>query len=297
MFFALGIDKKIRVLRRSLIENEISDDLRGYSWEKPPVEPINSVKIAVSDINGFCPTKRHIYLKYVLGEKPKTNPFMLKGLACHKVIKETVGLIKKGIYSGISSGKEIIEFYFNDKKILEKISKETNVELGLLDKLYKFIVIQFSAKVDEVTSKHPNIDIDNIVGLAFPPLIERRIDGRLVGLSKNLSLDVFTPYGVIMDFKTGKERYEHNLALAGYALALEADEETDVNFGMITYLRLDDRVSFSSNEFVISDEIRREFLEIRDEIAEMIDAGLDPGKPENCPNSCAYYEVCHEGCG
>ena len=111
--------------------------------------------------------------------------------------------------------------------------------------------------------------LKNIVGLAFPPFVERKIDGSLVGLSKNLSLDVFTPYSVIMDFKTGVERYEHRLAVTGYALALEADNETDVNFGFVVYIRFGKSIHFVQKEFTVSDELGREFLEIRDEIAEI----------------------------
>jgi len=47
---------------------------------------------------------------------------------------------------------------------------------------------------------------------------------------------------------------------------------------------------------VVGDELRREFIEVRDEIAELVDSGIDPGKPNQCPKFCSYYGVCNEGC-
>jgi CRISPR-associated protein Csa1 len=79
-------------------------------------------------------------------------------------------------------------------------------------------------------------------------------------------------------------------------LALESDENVDVNFGFVVYIRFERSVHFKMRGVFISDELRRSFIEIRDEIATLIDSGSDPGFPESCPKYCAYYGVCHEGC-
>jgi len=52
------VERKLRMMRKVFESMEISEDLRGYSWDKPPVEPINDVRLSISDINGFCPTRR-----------------------------------------------------------------------------------------------------------------------------------------------------------------------------------------------------------------------------------------------
>ncbi|RLI77788.1 type I-A CRISPR-associated protein Cas4/Csa1 [Archaeoglobales archaeon] len=297
MFLYGDIEKRVRALRRGLEVNQISGELRGYSWERPPIEPINDVKISVSDINGICPTKRDVYVKYILKEKPKLNQYMLRGLAYHKVIRDTIASLKKAVYHGCDTGERIVEEFFFNTTIPEKICKRLGVDLECSDcfKLYRYIVLQVSAKVDEILSKYPDIDVENIVGLALPPFVERKIDGSLVGLSKFLSLDVYTPHSIVMDFKSGYERDEHLLSLTGYALALEADDEVDVNFGFLIYIRINKNVHFNVKGFVVSDELRREFLEMRDEIAELVDSGIDPGKPTECPKYCSYYGVCNEG--
>ncbi len=297
MFAWNQLEKRIRLQRRILDDASISEDLRGYSWERPPVEPVSTTTIAVSDVNGFCPTRRDIYVRYVLKERPAINPYMMRGIACHRLIKETITAVKKAIYSGVKMGSDVIDEFYGNLSIPEKISSDTGVDAAWLTSLYRFLVIQAAAKVDDVISKYPDSDCENIAGLAFPPIMERRIDGRPVGLSPNLSVDVFTPFSVIMDFKTGVERDEHRLALTGYAIALEADDEVDINYGCLVYIRPGERVHFVQKEFVIGDELRREFLEIRDEIAELVDSGIDPGKPKKCHRACAYFGVCNEGCG
>ena len=296
MFPTADVERKIRALRKLIEDTGISEELRGYSWEKPPVEPINDVRLSVSDLNSFCPTRRDAFLKYVLKEKVHPNKYMLKGLAFHKVIRETITTLKRAIYSGCDSGEKIVEEYFPNTEIPEKICKRIGIDPAECVKLYRYIVLQISARVDEVLSKYSDADAEDIVGLILP-FVERKVDGSLVGLSSRLSLDVFTPYSVIMDFKSGYERDEHLLSLTGYALALEADEETDVNFGFLIYLKVDKHVRFRLKGFAISDELRREFIEIRDEIAEIVDSGVDPGKPKGCPRYCPYYGVCNEGCG
>ena len=235
-------------------------------------------------------------MKYILKEKPKLNQYMLRGLAYHKVIRDTIASLKKAMYHGYNTGERIVEEFFFNTTIPEKVCKRLGVDLECSDcfKLYKYIVLQVSAKVDEILSKYPNVDVEDIIGLALPPFVERKIDGSLVGLSKYLSLDVYTPYSIIMDFKSGYERSEHFLSLTGYALALEADDEVDVNFGFLIYIKINKNVYFNVKGFVVSDEVRREFLEVRDEIAELVDSGIDPGKPSKCPKYCSYYGVCNE---
>ncbi len=289
-----SIEKRLKVMRKSLESQGISEELRGYSWEKPPVEPVNDVRISVSDINCFCKTKRDVYLKYVLKEKPEVNEYMLSGLAYHRIIRETLKEAKRIVYSEEANGALIVDSMYKSE-IPEKISQKFGANVERCTKLYRYLIIQIAARIDEVISKFPDADAETIVSMAIPPFVERRIDGSLVGLSENLSVDVFTPFNTIMDFKSGVERGEHSIALAGYALALESDDITDVNFGFLAYIRFGSSVHFKLRSVFISDELRRSFIELRDEIAELIESGEDPGIADSCPKACAYYGVCHEG--
>ncbi|MCD6465794.1 type I-A CRISPR-associated protein Cas4/Csa1, partial [Candidatus Bathyarchaeota archaeon] len=126
-------------------------------------------------------------------------------------------------------------------------------------------------------------------------VVERKVDGSLVGLSRELSVDIYTPFNAIADLKTGEVREFHPYAATGYALAIEAEESVPADFGFIIYIQINPSrmvPSFKLRYFVIGDELRREFLELRDEAYEIISLGRDPGKPPKCPNYCPYYGVC-----
>jgi CRISPR-associated protein Csa1 len=224
---------------------------------------------------------------------------MLSGLAYHEVVRSTIFEIKRLLYQEITDGSKLIERLFPKLEIPLEICKKLNVkdaEENCL-KLYRYLVIQIAASIDRVISKFPFADAENIVGKALPPFVEKRVDGSLLGLSENLSVDVFTPYNVIADLKSGEERDRNLLLLAGYALALEADEFTDVNFGFVVYLRFNRSVQFKLRHSLISDELRRQFLELRDEAIDLIESGIDPGKPESCSKYCCFYGVCNEDGG
>jgi CRISPR-associated protein Csa1 len=294
MFLSHGeIDKKIRVMRKNYAEFGISEELRGYSWETPPVEPINDVRISISDLYSFCDSHRDAYVKYILKEKPKINEYMLKGLAYHRVFRDTVVEIKKAVYSGMLNGEEIIE-HFWEPEIPRMICDELKVNPENCIRLYRYLILQIASRVDDVVSKSPQADAENIVSAAIPPVVERQIDGSAVGLSKNLRVDVFMP-NIVFDLKSGREREEYSLNLSGYALALESSEEIDVNFGFIVYLRFSPDLKVVLRESFLSDEIRRSFIEIRDEIAQVVDSGRDPGLSSSCSKMCAFFDVCHDG--
>ncbi|MEM4649981.1 MAG: type I-A CRISPR-associated protein Cas4/Csa1, partial [Candidatus Bathyarchaeia archaeon] len=150
--------------------------------------------------------------------------------------------------------------------------------------------------LDYALSKYPHADSDSIVSIAIPPVAERKVDGSLVGLSSELSVDIYTPYNAVIDVKTGDVRSFHPLTAAGYALALESEENIPVDFGFILYLRFERKEipSFKAKHFIIGDELRREFIEIRDEAFEIVDSGRDPGMPNKCPDFCPYYSICQK---
>ena len=129
--------------------------------------------------------------------------------------------------------------------------------------------------------------------MAIPPVIERKVDGSLIGLSRELSVDIYTPYNAVADLKTGEVRSFHPYTVAGYALALEAEDNIPINYGIITYVKVFQGIPrFRIKCFVVGNELRREFLEIRDEAYTLLDVGRDPGMPPKCPRYCPYYSVC-----
>jgi len=122
-----------------------------------------------------------------------------------------------------------------------------------------------------------------------------RVNGQMLGLSRELRVDVYLGK-LIAELKTGEKRSFHRYALAGYALAIEADREQPVDYGLIIYLSIeDDLVKIGREIYFIGDELREEFLQMRDEAFEIVESGRDPGIQIDCPRYCIYFSVCNAG--
>ena len=313
MFFLnrVDLDKRFKILRAELQSLGISEELRGWSWQSPPVEPPSrDLFFGVSDLAArYCETLRDLYLKKVEDVKPPPSPKMFEGIVYHDVATDAVTSVKSFLFErGMAGGADLLEGLLPRVEIAcERIARAAAGSLGGIGaeevvsakvkavSFYRYLLVQAAAQVDTVLSKFPHIDIDSLVNQAIPPIVERKVDGSLVGLARELSADVYTPAYAVADLKTGEIRGFHRYAPTGYALAIEADEEAAVNFGMVIYVRLSTErpvPTVQTRCFVISDELRREFLETRDEAFEIVINARDPGKPSTCPDFCPYYQIC-----
>jgi len=300
-------------MRARLHEVGVSDDLRGWSWDRSPVgPPYGDILISVSELAGrYCETLRDIYLRRVLRVHVPFNIKLFDGFVLHRVASETLTLVKRTLYSeGLISGADLIEELLHKaEEVCENAigsglrlgrpsDEELQISLKKAVRLYRFLVVQAGSQLDMILSKFPHAELDSVISQAVPPIAERRVDGSLVGLSRELSVDIYMPAYAIIDLKTGEMRSFHKYALAGYALALEADEEIEVNYGFIVYLRVKPdkpHIGVRIKSVLIGDEVRKEFLDIRDEALRIVDAGLDPGMPTRCPSYCPFRPICHGG--
>lgn len=307
----LDLDRRFRLLRKEFEVKGISEELRGWSFNSPPVEPpTRSVLFGVSELAGrYCQTLRDIYLKRVLNIKPPPNIKMARGIMLHAVSREVLLTVKRELFSGeVLTGSDLVENMLSQsegvinrslleaEKSLARLNDEVKKQLKVEAlAFFKFLVIQAAAKIDQAISKYPHSDVDSIINVAVPPIAERKVDGSLVGLSKELSVDIYTTFNAIADLKTGEVREFHPYAATGYALAMEAEENIPIDFGFVVYVQIEPKrrvPSFRLRYFVIGDELRREFLEIRDEAYEVVSVGKDPGKPAKCPDYCPYKPIC-----
>ncbi len=313
MFFLdrLDLDRRFRLLRQELRERGIDEELRGWSYDRSPVQPIpSSISFGVGELaSRYCPTLRDIWLKRVKRIRPPPNLKMVRGIAYHEVVHSTTELVKKILYDmKRPSGSNLINRLFSvQKQVAGEAVTKAELAIAPLSQdqrskllseclsLFRFLSVQAASKLDLAISKYPHSSIDGLINVAIPPVTERKVDGSLVGLSRELSVDIYTPFNAIADLKTGEVRKFHPYTAAGYALAIEAEENVPVDFGFIIYLRFEEDSevpSFRLRYFVVGDELRREFLEIRDEAYEIVASGRDPGKPPRCPDYCPYYPVC-----
>jgi CRISPR-associated protein Csa1 len=307
----LDLDRRFRLLRGEFEGRGVSEELRGWSFDSPPVEPPSrSVLFSVSELAGrYCESMRDIYLRRVLNVKPPPSVKMARGVVLHVVNREVLSIVKRLLFSGgVKCGSELVENLLpmtgsvvdraisEAEGLLASLGEDVRVQLrGEASAFFRFLSVQAAARVDQVISKYPHSDVDSIISIAVPPVVERKVDGSLVGLSRELSVDIYTPFNAIADLKTGEVREFHPYAATGYALAIEAEEGVPIDFGFVIYVKIEGPrfvPSFRLRYFVIGDELRREFLELRDEAYQVVSVGRDPGKPSKCPDYCPYYTVC-----
>jgi CRISPR-associated protein Csa1 len=193
---------------------------------------------------------------------------------------------KKELIKSLLMGYRVQD-YLSESEILD-LKRESEV-------LFDYIILQAAARLDRILSEVTKIpDVESIIAKVVSMDVERLVNGRLLGLSHELRVDMFTDRRIVIDIKTGELRDFHKYTLAGYALAIESDLEIPIDYGIITYLLVDkDVVKIRNMVYFIGDELRREFIEMRDEAFNIIHNNMDPGKPPTCPGYCIYYSVCN----
>jgi len=315
MFFIdkLELDRQLLKLRENLeARGGISDDLRGWSWHKDSrVKPLSDFKLPVSEVTyRYCPTYRDIYLKRIAKVQAPPSIKTFRGIAYHEIFHEVSFKVKQFIYNSmiISGGELLSEFLPKLNDFVERIINFTErktfklneEERSILRKecfiIYRYLIIQAAAKIDYALSKFKYINQESLANEVIPSISEKKVDGTLVGFSKELSIDVYTPFNAIADLKTGEIRDFHRHTLTAYALAIEASERTAIDFGMIIYIKVDLEKQvpyFNIDYFIIGDELRIETLEFRNRSFEILTIAKDPGKPPVCPEYCPYFSYCN----
>ncbi len=290
---------------RALPRVEVSDELRGWSWEESPVTATQSRLLGVSDItSGFCPTGRDLYLRYVEGVRGRDNPTLQMGRLVHEVFEAGVEEAKKAVYLTWpdTDGDRVEEFMRAAGEALEKrvIRKygllNQGVAAWVFRRLWGMAVRTYSAAVDEARTKSRYLRLDSLVHAAVPVIAEFPIDGSTIGLSRALRVDALLPPNIMMELKTREPRRVFEVALAGYALAMEAQYGSPVNYALLTYVwvRPEAREIMVRPKVVpISEDLRQDFIDARDERREIVEYGVDPGKPrDGCPPECPYRHYC-----
>jgi len=245
-------------------------------------------------------------LKRVLGTPAPYSYKTVRGWIYHAVCKKIVEKTKSKLYlEGLMNGSKLYTSLLIDKRdTLEKIIEEYDVSKHLnpqiLDKLiketetlYSFLALQAASRLDRILSRISKLDLESIISKITSVDVERIVNGQLLGLSSELKIDMFADKRIVIEIKTGDIRDFHKYAVTGYALAIESDLDIPIDYGIVSYIHVrNDYVKIRNKIYFIGDELRREFLEIRDEAFNIIHRGLDPGKPSSCPEYCVYYGVC-----
>jgi len=280
--------KKIRKIHWIRYKDPVPEELRGWSHHTPPVRPRAFLGLGVSEItNRYCETRRDVYLRRILRIKnfEKTPP-LATGSSVHKIFSEASREVRKILLS-----KDPLREIEKTLEKAEYISKNICGEdlKRYCVKLYKTLILSWGSEIVRERSLYGG---DTITSL--PWISELRIDGSLIGLSDRLMIDAIINLSTVVEIKTGVERDFHKTSLAGYALAIESNIEIPIDYGILIYVN-----GFPNNDpeikfdvIYISPDLRKEFIDARDEVIDMILGGKDPGFSKECPDYCPFKTFC-----
>jgi CRISPR-associated protein Csa1 len=282
---------------------DVAEDFRGWNWNRPPLEPIYDIKLALWEVASYyCKTGRDLYLRRVQGIKLPASRPMIYGSVLHRALADLITRAKTLVYvHGIEGCQEALDILrkpdFSVADMAEAGELNSDELAGLemqVKTLWRYQANALIAQIDEILAKQPYIGVDSLVNLAVPITVEQKLDGSFLGLSTHLSADAYRFYEtMILDLKFGERRDFHRLSTTGYAIVMEALYEYPINCGCIAYARFKNgRLMLEKDYHLIDDELRQWFIDARDEKMRMIFEEIDPGKPDKCPPSCQYLSFC-----
>jgi len=256
---------------------EVSPDLRGWSYDKPPVKPPAYLSLALSDFAyGYCPTGRSLYLKYVAGERGATNKALLEGQVLHSVLFRAVEDYKRYVYSGQPMSPP-----------LEGVPEELKPKA---EALYKYIAARLLGEHHYVYASRTARGRDSAAFYVAPLATQVAVDGTPLGLSTVVADAV--ALGAVVEFKFGPAP-NVEAALAGYAMAIEAEWGVPIDYGIHVQISVNATVEYRATAHFLGDDARSKFLELRDEAIDVVASGRDPGPASQCNKACPFYHVCH----
>ncbi len=296
-------DEERRYVQRRLLpearQQPVAEELRGWTWARPPLQPIYAVPLGVYEVAGkYCPTGRDVYLRRVERVVARPNRGMIEGRVLHQLVAELLVEAKRQVYvHGVGCLEALDALRERPVPSVEHLPLapgEWEELRAKLEAVRAYEGRRIVERVQAALAAQPQVGPDGLVALALPVSLELRLNGMYLGLSPHLAADgVLFMEGVVADVKFGPREEFHRLTTTGYALVLESLYEVPVEIGCVVYVSFErGRVVVERDFHVIGDELRHWFVSERDEKARLVSAELDPGLPAVCPASCPYLRVC-----
>jgi len=301
MYF-LTDDERKKLLKSYLPksrEQGVAEELRGWNWHQPPLEPVYDIRLPLYLVaSKYCGSGRDLYLNRVERKKSAANIAMKRGSIFHELVIQTLVQTKKLIYLHNVKAEVILRELAMLLPHLTERFKELSQQIPEIEEhatqIFNYMFSLISSRLCETLVRQPYIGEDSLAAQVVPYVLEQKLDGTFLGLSPNLSSDAFVfSEPMIMDLKFGPREAFHRLTTTGYALVMEAIFEYPINVGCIVYGEFKNgRLHIQKDFHIISDELRQWFVEERDEKMKMVYDEIDPGKADNCYETCPYYAYC-----
>ena len=280
----------------------VAEELRGWSWARPPLLPVYEVPLGVYEVAGrYCPTGRDVYLARVQHRVGRPNMGMVHGRVLHGLVEELLVEAKRRVYArGPECLAALAELRDWPLPPVDRLGLEASDAAELRQKaeaVRAYLVREIEERVQRVLAAQPRVGVDGLVALALPVQLELKLNGTYLGLSRHLSADALLPRErMVVDLKFGPREEFHRLATTGYALVLESLDDVAVDVGCVVYVAfVRGRIVIERDYHLISDELRHWFVQERDEKARLVSEEIDPGLPERCPTTCPFLRHCRPG--
>jgi CRISPR-associated protein Csa1 len=295
----LLVRKYIPASRRA----QISEEVRGWSWDRPPLEPpYENILLPMWEVCGkYCSTNRDLYLRHVEKIKVEPSESMQIGALYHSLLSTIYLKAKKFLYTkGVMEHLDLQEYLVKEIDVINELIKQRKLkEENVLKNciiLWKYEAKQIANAVENTLAKQPNIGVDSLVNTAIPVVVEQRLDGRFLGLSGQIAADAINAAEtVVFDVKTGEQAEFHKLYTTGYALVYESLFEFPIGIGIISYLGFDPKLpvpKIKRDFHLIDEELRMWWIEERDQKMRIVAEEIDPGLCDQANKQCIYYPIC-----
>ncbi|BDR92495.1 type I-A CRISPR-associated protein Cas4/Csa1 [Vulcanisaeta souniana JCM 11219] len=252
---------------RTIMEGGSYAELRG--WFRDPVAPRHSVRPTVSEVSSPCPTKRDAYLRRVAKIPMEDTEILRLGRLIHEIF--------------LAPFRESIPLSQLDSRFENILN-----DYGELGNKYK-------TQLYEIYTKAITLAL-NARDEGIPTSVEPSIPGAPIGLSDVVKPDIlvgFIPMELVTSSPTEELISRKDIAVTAYALAIEAWIGHPVDIGIVLHISINGKLRFTWRVVKIDDTLRRAFLDMRDDVARIIEHGDDPGPASSCPKTCPFYGVCH----
>ena len=261
----------------------VPGELRGWRWDEPPVRPRAYLGLGVSEVAyRYCESFRDLWLRRVRGVNGARSDAMSTGLLVHEVFHAAAGDLRRLLGRGMEPWDAALV-------LLSRAGRGRGWP-GWAVGLYKTLVSMWAGE-----SSGSSLLYGGVGAGWLPWLSEYMVDGSPLGLSSRLRVDAVEGAGVVVEVKYGHGDWRHRVGLAGYALALEAAFEVPYDYGVIVRVEgvPNGRPRIRVEPVYIGEELRRRFLENRDDAIDVLLSRMDPGVPASCSSSCPFHGVCH----
>lgn len=273
--------RELRKLHSRRYQDPVDEELRGWNWERPPVRPRAYLGLSVSEVATYCPTRRDTWLRRVARVAPEPSEALRVGLAVHEAIHATLRHLRRLLLEGApwSSYEDLVREVLGSVNVPEGLS-------GWVTSFVRYTVVQAVAEASWSA-------VGDGVSPWLPWVSEVRVDGSPLGLSRGLRIDALTGSNVVVDFKVGKPCDNHKLMVAAYAMALEANLEVPVDYGIVVYVNgVNDSLSVRVEATYVATSLRKDFLDARDDTIDMLLTGREPPRAQSCSAACPFRSYC-----